>query len=143
MNATRQTARQLVGAGIAAFDPLGRLLMIRRRDNGLWDLPGGRVEPGERVEDAATREFLEETGLRPGPLGWPEIFSGPEFRHRYPDGNEVDWVTILFTARGLTGLPVAGDDAAEAAWIDPARLPLEMGPATRQYLARLGGREAR
>jgi 8-oxo-dGTP diphosphatase len=47
---------------VIAFDRLGRFLMVRHR-NRAWEMPGGRIEPGESPEDAARREFLEETGL--------------------------------------------------------------------------------
>ena len=51
-----------VSAGAAIQDEAGRFLAIRRRDNGRWELPGGIVEPGERLEDALVREVVEETG---------------------------------------------------------------------------------
>jgi len=57
--------KYVVGALIT--DEGGRLLLLRRRADdflgGLWELPSGRVEPGERLVDALCREVLEETGL--------------------------------------------------------------------------------
>src|SRR3954454_8406121 len=53
--------------GAVVHDGDGRLLLIRRGHaphEGLWSLPGGRVEPGESAEAAVVREVLEETGLR-------------------------------------------------------------------------------
>src|SRR5512135_1153543 len=47
-----------------ALDASGRLLLHRRSDNGLWGLPGGKVDPGESVSAAVAREVLEETGFR-------------------------------------------------------------------------------
>jgi 8-oxo-dGTP pyrophosphatase MutT (NUDIX family) len=59
-------------AGVAAVDALGRVLLIWRHrfipDTWGWEIPGGRVEPGEDPAEAAAREVLEETGWRPGPL---------------------------------------------------------------------------
>ncbi|MBC6463204.1 NUDIX hydrolase [Actinomadura sp. HBU206391] len=59
-------------AGVAAIDALGRVLLIWRHrfipDTWGWEIPGGRVEPGEDAAQAAAREVLEETGWRPGPL---------------------------------------------------------------------------
>ncbi|ATL32760.1 NUDIX hydrolase [Streptomyces formicae] len=54
----------LMSADCAAFDASDRVLLVRREDNGLWALPGGVVEVGERPADAAVREAFEEVGLR-------------------------------------------------------------------------------
>ena len=51
------------GANAAVFRD-GRILLIRRADNGLWALPGGLVEVGETLAEAACRELLEEAGIR-------------------------------------------------------------------------------
>jgi ADP-ribose pyrophosphatase YjhB (NUDIX family) len=50
-------------AFVAVRDPAGALLLVRRRDTGDWELPGGRVEPGESATDAAVRETAEESGV--------------------------------------------------------------------------------
>lgn len=52
-----------VGAEAAIFDREGRILLVRRSDDGLWCLPCGWVEPNESPEEAAAREVREETGL--------------------------------------------------------------------------------
>jgi ADP-ribose pyrophosphatase YjhB (NUDIX family) len=52
-----------VGAEAAVFDGEGRILLVRRSDDGLWCLPCGWVEPNESPEEAAVREAREETGL--------------------------------------------------------------------------------
>ncbi|MCB1259267.1 MAG: NUDIX hydrolase, partial [Acidimicrobiales bacterium] len=59
-------------AGVVVHDPgRGVLLLWRHRfitDTWGWEIPAGRVEVGETIEEAAAREVLEETGWRPGPL---------------------------------------------------------------------------
>lgn len=104
----------------------GRLLLVRRGrppGAGAWSVPGGRVEPGEALADAVERELREETGLvgRCGPLlGWAEVV-GPD--HHFII---LDFTVSVADPRP----PVAGDDAAAAAWVplgDVAALPLVDG----------------
>ncbi len=87
------------------------VLLIRRGRPprlGEWSLPGGRVEPGETVRDAALRELREETGVEAelGPL--VDVVDGI-----FP-GSGRHYVLIDFLARWTSGEPVAGDDAADA-----------------------------
>jgi ADP-ribose pyrophosphatase YjhB (NUDIX family) len=53
----------LVGVSIIGITPEHRIVLVRRRDNGQWSLPGGLVDWGETIEQAARREFEEETGF--------------------------------------------------------------------------------
>ena len=90
-----------------------RLLMIRRGRGpaqGEWSIPGGRVEWGETLAEAVVREVAEETGLAVACaelVGWVERI-GDEYHHVILDYGVVP----LDDAD-----PVAGDDAAEAAWV--------------------------
>lgn len=91
----------------------GHLLLIRRAkapQAGRWSLPGGRVEPGERLRDAVAREVLEETALRVDvgePVGWVE---------RIGEGHHFVILDFAATVVGDATLQ-AGDDAAEARWV--------------------------
>ncbi|GGQ92675.1 NUDIX domain-containing protein [Deinococcus ruber] len=125
---------QRVGAGVACLNSAGELLMIRRRDNGRWDLPGGGVEPGEDVEHAARRELHEETGLTPHDLHLLGVFSGPEAVHTYPDGNVVAWVTVLYLCRSCSGVPAPADDACEVGWFALPSVPGGFSKVTASYL---------
>lgn len=92
----------------------GEVLLIRRGREprlGEWSLPGGRIEPGERAMDAALRELREETGVEAEILGLVDVVDGlfPEHGRHY--------VLIDYVARWIGGEPVAGDDAAEAAFM--------------------------
>ncbi len=93
----------LVGAAVLLSDQQGNLLMNFRPDNHTWGVPGGAVEPGETVEEAARRETKEETGLDAHRLDLFGVFSGPGYFYRYPNGDEVHNVTIVFTCRDYSG----------------------------------------
>lgn len=64
-----------VGAEAAIFDPEGRILLVRRSDDGLWCLPCGWVEPNESPDEAAVREAREETGLEVRPRQLVGVFT--------------------------------------------------------------------
>lgn len=64
-----------VGADAAILDREGRILLVRRSDDGLWCLPCGWVEPNESPEEAAAREVREETGLKVAPRHLVGVFT--------------------------------------------------------------------
>lgn len=96
---------QLVFAGCAVTDDRGRLLLQLRGDGdpAQWGLPGGAVELGESVEEAARREVREETGLDVSIRSLLGVYS--KYRHEYPNGDIAQPITVVFHA-------VAVDDAA-------------------------------
>jgi 8-oxo-dGTP pyrophosphatase MutT (NUDIX family) len=131
----------LVAAGVLVRDPAsGRLLLQLRGDDATWGLPGGRVEPGETLEQAARRELLEETGLRAGDLRQIDAFSGPEFVVRYPDGYAAYVEGATFETSDVAGT-LRTDDAGETAaleWWPEEDLPTEINPYNRLILRRAG-----
>ena len=111
--------RQIPCVGAIVFDEDGRLLLVRRANppaQGLWSIPGGRVEPGESDEGAVVRELAEETGL----TGGVEREVGTITREAPDGGTYVIRDYLLRVRPGST--PIAGDDASEAAWFTEAEL---------------------
>jgi 8-oxo-dGDP phosphatase len=101
-------------AGTIVHDPdRGVLLLWRHRfitDTWGWELPAGRIDPGETPEEAAYREVLEETGHRPGPLGPLGAYA--------PNNGSSDQVFHLFTAEGATyvGAPLDPSESERVEW---------------------------
>ncbi len=95
------------------------VLMIKRGKEpkkGTWTVPGGSIEPGEAIFQAAKREVMEETGLSVQPL---EAFTAVDAI--YHDGRgrlRFHYVIIYIEAAYLGGEAVAGDDATEACWVN-------------------------
>lgn len=103
-----------LGAAVALFDGAReRLLLTRRGDNGQWCLPGGGMDPGEGIAEAAERETLEETGLRVRAGRLVGVYSSPHEIVAYPDGNRFQIVALLFEAERVGGEPRATDEAPE------------------------------
>jgi ADP-ribose pyrophosphatase YjhB (NUDIX family) len=85
-------------------DTVGRILLVRRSDgDNLWGFPGGGMEPGERLAEAVVREVREETGLEVEPTTLIGVYSAPEYTFAYPNGDQVQPVTILFECRVVGG----------------------------------------
>jgi len=81
-----------------------------------WAIPGGFVDYGERVEDAARREALEETGLNVTLIALLGVYSDPRRDVR------KHTISMVYVARSI-GNPQAGDDAKTAQLVDPWQLP--------------------
>jgi ADP-ribose pyrophosphatase YjhB (NUDIX family) len=123
-----------VAASAAVFRK-GRVLIVRRAHPpgaGLYTLPGGVVELGESLVEAAVREVREETGLEIEPLmlaGYREVITR--------DGNgrvERHFVIFPFAARWLAGEITLNEELAEGRWLEPSELS---GLATTEGLAEI------
>lgn len=113
-----------VGASVIVEDRQGRILLEKRTDNGLWGYPGGGTELDERVEDAAKRELLEETGLTANSMALFGVFSGPETHYVYPNGDEVSNVDVVFLCRNWTGtIRPQEEEVSEIRFFSAADMP--------------------
>ena len=110
----------LPGVAAVVRDARGRVLAIRRRDFGTWDMPGGWCDLGETSTGTAVREVYEETGLHVRPTRLIGVYSNPAWVVRYPNGDEVRPIGALFECGVIGGALRAGrDEALDAAFIDP------------------------
>jgi 8-oxo-dGTP diphosphatase len=113
----------LVGVGAIIIED-GRVVLVKRAHPPLqaeWSIPGGVLEIGELVHEAAIREAREETGLtvEPGELlgVYDRILRDPDQRVQY------HYVLIDFLCRRVAGDLAAASDAAEVGWFTPDKLP--------------------
>ena len=99
--------RHVVGVAGVVVDDAGRALAVRRRSPQRWELPGGALEPGERIADALRREVREETGLDVEPIRLSGVYQnmalGP--------------VALVFLCRRTGGTERDSDETSEWRWI--------------------------
>jgi ADP-ribose pyrophosphatase YjhB (NUDIX family) len=113
------TSRPELGVSTAVFRD-GRVLLAQRAVGslaGLWSLPGGRVEFGERLEETALRELQEEVQVTAEIVdfaGYVEVMprTGPQFH----------FLVMVFAARWVSGEPQTGPEASGVVWADPITL---------------------
>ena len=126
----------MVGAVILIVDDKNRLLLMKRSDSGCWGSPSGATELGEVVEDAARREAFEETGLQVGKMALFGVFSGPELYYKYPNGDEVYNVTVVYLSRDTVGEISLNEEHTEWRWFAPLDVPENLSPPIRPVIAK-------
>ncbi len=119
-----------VGAVVRHED--GAVLLIQRRDNGLWALPGGAQDLGESTTEAAIREVLEETGVRIRVTGLVGIYSNPGHVIAYDDGEVRQEFSIVFTGEAVGGETRPSSESVRVEWVPPKRIAhVDMHPSMR------------
>ena len=120
-------SRLILVAAVALVDSDGRVLVAQRPEGkamaGLWEFPGGKVEPGETPEAALMRELSEELGIET----WQSCLAPLTFAsHAYPD---FHLLMPLFACRRWQGTPT-GHEGQALRWVRPRDLSaLPMPPA--------------
>ncbi|WP_323098108.1 NUDIX hydrolase [Intrasporangium sp. YIM S08009] len=115
-----ETPRHSVSVAAAIFDETGEnVLLIKRRDNGHWEPPGGVLELDETIEEGLRREVREETGAEVD----VETLSGVYKNMRR------GIVALVFRARLLSEPKPSTEEATEVAWVQINTVPDIMVPA--------------
>jgi 8-oxo-dGTP diphosphatase len=110
-----------IGVSALIFEE-GRILLAHRRDIDWWNLPGGGMELGETVEEAACREVLEETGLVVVVDYLVGVYSKPQKRE----------IVLTFRCHVIGGELTATEESRACAYFAPDALPLNTLPKHRQ-----------
>jgi len=122
----------VVGVAVVAQTEAGRWLLIRRRDTGDWALPGGTLEWGETLRQAAQRELLEEAGVEiQGPVELSGVYSKPGRDYRFHG------VTVLVRTRVTEPLrpPKNPLEIAEVRLFESSDLPATLSLSMTDMLA--------
>ncbi|MBT2759646.1 NUDIX domain-containing protein [Paenibacillus sp. ISL-20] len=90
-----------VKAAVLVLNDNGELLLLKRQNKDEWGLPLGNLKPGEALEDTASRELWEESGLTADDMRLLDLVSGPEYMKKQIGGDEVYYVIGVYAATGL------------------------------------------
>ncbi len=109
----------IVAVAATVFNTNNCVLLVRRAKNpgkGMWGIPGGAVEPGEKLTSAVKRELLEETGIVVDPI---EMITFIERVHRdKADRVQYHYIIFEYLCRVDDVTPKPSDDVDEAIWVD-------------------------
>jgi ADP-ribose pyrophosphatase YjhB (NUDIX family) len=122
--------RLSVSAVVWSAGPASSLLLMQRSDNACWGLPGGYVECGESVSEAAVREVREETGVQIALGRLVGVYSDPAVQViAYPGGDRVQAVNLCFEARPIAaGEPTTPAETLATGYFAPDALPEPLVP---------------
>lgn len=124
------------GVTAVIFNEHGKVLLVKRVDNGLWGLPSGHVEMAETVTQAIVREIHEETGLCAAVEKLVGVYSEPATQvFSYPSGKRTHFITLCFLCSISGGrLRADNSEVSRVAFFDIDALPTNLLPMHPQWL---------
>ncbi|MDR4945408.1 NUDIX hydrolase [Neobacillus cucumis] len=131
----------LVGSVVVVKDEHGKIL-LQKRPEGVWGLPGGLLELGESAEDAGRREVLEETGVVLGELQLVEVFSGKQYFRTLANGDEFYPVTIVYFSKDIKNktITIDGVESIDAEFFPMDAIPDQTSPLVRKIIQQFSDR---
>jgi len=120
------------------------ILLIRRSDNDNWALPGGGIDIGESLTQAAVREVKEETGIDCEITGVVGIYTDPRHIVLYTSNGEArQEFSVVLTGRARAGRATTSNESSEVRWVPNSdfgvyRMDRSMRLRVRHYVERRG-----
>ena len=125
----------LVGAVVGVLNEKEEIL-LQKRPEGVWALPGGLLELEESAEEAARREVFEETGVEIGQLQLVDVFSGKQYFRKLANGDEFYPVTIVYISKDIKNnfIKIDGKESIDAQFFPFQELPNQTSPLVRKLI---------
>lgn len=122
---------------VVVTNPVGEVLLIRRSDNDNWAVPGGAIDLGESMVQAAVRETREETGILCEVTGLVGIYTDPRHVMLYTSNGEARReFSIVLTGRVTGGELTRSEESSEVRWV--ARADIDGYPMDQSMRLRIG-----
>jgi 8-oxo-dGTP pyrophosphatase MutT (NUDIX family) len=113
-----RATRIVPAVSVVVISDSDEVLLIRRSDNGTWALPGGAIDIGESLPQAAVRETREETGIDCRITGLTGIYTDPGHIILYTSNGETrQEFSVVLTARANGGQPTPSSETTEVRWV--------------------------
>ena len=110
-------------------------VLLQKRHDGYWGLPGGLMDLGESFEEVAKREVFEETGLVVENLKFLNVFSGSEYYFKVPNGDELYSVTAVYYTKDISGeMKIDYSESEKMQYFSINNLPNELSDEYRGFI---------
>ncbi len=110
-------------------------VLLQKRHDGYWGLPGGLMDLGESFEEVAKREVFEETGLVVENLKLLNVFSGSEYYFKVPNGDELYSVTAVYYTKDISGeMKIDYSESEKMQYFSINNLPNELSDEYRGFI---------
>lgn len=135
VNAPLPTQPFVPGTCAVILNRSGQILLHKREDNGMWTLPGGKMELGESISDCCIREIKEELGLEVKIKRMVGIYTSPDCVFDYGNGLVFQPFVVAFLCSSENDNFIINNESVDARWFGEKEVfKLEMIPYTLQII---------